>query len=161
MCTHTFYYFFRCVYVLSTVGGTIQRIITQRGRQPFRSPKYVAVDQNDHIIISDASLHTVTVLTDRGRYVGEFGTAGKAGRDTSHLNVPCGVAIDRLNNILVCDKLNNRVVLLDSEARFLCTLIDSDLKYPQAVTVDSEGNAVVVEESGKIKIYRYREKNVN
>ncbi len=148
----------RCIYVMASVGGTIKRIITQRGRQPFRCPQYVTVNHKDDIIVSDGGTHCVSIFNDNGNLLFEYGS-GEAGNLDGQLNCPTGVCTDKLGNILICDKLNHRVVLLDPNGTLMCNIVDGreHIEKPQAVAVDTEGNVMVAEEGGRIKMFKYRE----
>lgn len=149
----------RCIYILSFLGGTIQRIITQRGKGPFKCPAYVTVNHKDDVIVSDCGLHVVSIFNDKAQFVKEFGVAGKEGSDNRHLNCPSGVCTDRLGNIFIADKNNHRVIMLDGNGLFLSVLIQGpeEIFRPQALTIDGHDQLVVAEEGGRIKIFKYRD----
>ena len=148
----------KCIYILAEIGGTIKRIITQRGGKTFKSPKYIAVNRVDDIIVSDNMTHTVSIMSDKGVFMYEFGN-GEPGKGETQLNCPMGVCADKLGNIIVCDTGNNRVILLNPKANFLCTLVEGteDISQPQAVCIDKQGNMVIAQEGGRVRVFKYRE----
>ena len=149
----------RCIYIMSVLGGTIQRIITQRGRQPFKCPAYVAVNGKDQVIVADCGAHCVSIFSNKGQHICDHGVPEKPGAGPGLLDCPSGICIDKLDNILICDKNNDRIVLLDPRGRFMCVVVEGQdvLQRPQAVCVDREGRLLVAEEEGMVKIFKYRE----
>ena len=147
----------RCIYILSPVGGSIRRIITQHAGQPFRQPQYVAIGLNDSVIVADSLANCVAIFSEKGEFLSQFGDVS-AGSDRQGLvlNSPCGICTDETGNIIVCDKGNNRILLLDPAGNFLCTLLEGKelVDAPQAVTTDSRGYLVVCELRGKVKLWK-------
>ena len=59
-------------------------------------------------------------------------------------------------NVLVCDEAANKVVVLDTRGRLLCTVLESgDITRPVAVALDPEGRIVVGQKDGRVKIFTY------
>ncbi len=58
--------------------------------------------------------------------------------------------------MLVCDEAANKVVVLDTRGRLLCTVLESgDITRPVAVALDPEGRIVVGQKDGRVKIFTY------
>ena len=149
-------FLFRCIYTLAAVGGTIKRILTLHGRKPFRSPRYVTVNMRDDVIVSDAADNLVVLFNDSGQVVWEYG-GGEGSAGVGELDNPAGLCADKLGNVLICDQNNDRVVLLDSSGNFLCNVLEGseNIERPAAVAVDRDGQMVVAQEDGRIKVFSY------
>ena len=151
----------RCIYVLSLLGGSIRRVITQRGREPFSCPANLCVTPKDQLVVADCGAHIVAIFSEQGQLIAQYGTPGKPGSGPGQLDCPSGVCADRRGHVLVCDKLNDRVLLLDpaDDANLIAVLIEGAevIRRPQAVAVDHNGHMVVAEEEGMIKVFQYRE----
>lgn len=80
-------------------------------------------------------LHRVCMLDSNGGLLQSFGS--RKGHGNESLNVPVHLAVDRKGYVLVADKYNNRIIVLNSELKFQRELIhvDSSL-YP--VKIDLE-----------------------
>ena len=68
-------------------------------------PRYVAVDGNRQIYISDWSNHCVHVLKD-GRHIQQIGSQGDR---EGYFNWPAGIALSRDGGLIVCDNGNHRI----------------------------------------------------
>ena len=147
---------FRCIYTLASVGGTIKRILTLHGRNPFKCPRHVTVNASDDVIVSDAGDNLVVLFNDSGQVVWEYG-GGEGGAGVGELDNPAGVCADNLGNVLICDQNNDRVVLLDSAGNFLCHVLEGseNIERPAAVAVDKDGRMVVAQEDGRVKVFSY------
>ncbi|XP_078661216.1 uncharacterized protein LOC144905421 [Branchiostoma floridae x Branchiostoma belcheri] len=102
-------------------------------------PRYVTVDGEGNILVTDVINHCVHVLDREGNFKFAFGSEGS---DESQLKHPQGICVDGKGNIIVADKGNGCVKMFDSQGRFLCD-IGSGMKKPQAVTVSPGGDVVV------------------
>lgn len=87
-----------------------------RSINKLTTPKGLAVNMKNQIIISQEDLHNVTVFGRRCRKVLSFGSSGSG---EAQFNRPNGVATDSKNCIFVSDSKNNRVQKFDSEGNFI------------------------------------------
>ena len=64
----------------------------------------------------------------------------KFGSDDSHFNIPINLHIDDQNRFYICDYLNNRVQVFDSNKKLLKSI---NIKYPAYVTVLPKSKEVI------------------
>lgn len=71
----------------------------------------MAVDNKGvgQIIVTDINNHKIHLYSNGGTYISSFGSVGS---ENGEFNEPCGVSIDDQGNIYVCDRKNNRIVVL-------------------------------------------------
>ena len=69
-------------------------------------PFGVAVDDNDHVYVSDDWQNTISVFDSSGNFVRKW---GKTGSGDGELMRPAGLAIAKIGNIIVVDSVNNRL----------------------------------------------------
>ncbi|XP_078661424.1 uncharacterized protein LOC144905572 [Branchiostoma floridae x Branchiostoma belcheri] len=104
-------------------------------------PRYVTVDGEGNILVTDNNNHCVHVLDREGNFKFKFGSKGS---DESQLEDPRGICVDGKGNIIVADSGDGCVKMFDSQGRFLCH-IGSGMKEPRAVTVSPGGDVVVTD----------------
>ena len=70
---------------------------------------------------------------------------------------PSGLSTDHIGNILITDRNNNRVHILDKNGHFPRYLVPAGQGFfkPLSIRVDSEGSAWVTELNGRVKIVTY------
>jgi DNA-binding beta-propeller fold protein YncE len=110
-------------------------------------PSGVAVDNNDHVYVSDDWQNTISVFDSSGNFVRKW---GKAGSGDGELNRPAGLAVEKSGNIIVVDNGNNRLQVFTPDGKFLgkCGGPGSgDGQFNQAwgVTLDKDGNIYVAD----------------
>ncbi|MCX7711694.1 MAG: stalk domain-containing protein, partial [Clostridia bacterium] len=76
----------------------------------FNKPRYAVVDSKGNIFVSDTGNHAIRKIS--GGKVYTFAGSGKAGYADgtgikAQLNSPCGIAIDKADNLYVADSLNH------------------------------------------------------
>ena len=115
---------------------------------------YVCSDpQGTRIAVSDWKHNVIKMFSMDGTR--QFLYGGES--DVECLNHPYGVVIDRHGHLLIADNWNNRVHLVNERGQLIQHLLSSDdgLQWPQALAIDREGNLVVAEIQGNIKVYKY------
>ena len=126
-----------------------------RSINKLTTPKGLAVNRKNQIIISQEDLHNVTVFGRRCRKVLSFGSTG-AGE--AQFNRPNGVATDSTNCIYVSDSKNNRVQKFDCEGNFIKEFDGAKeecgtLKQPTGIHVSADDEVYVVDRgNGRIVI---------
>ncbi|MCX6611483.1 MAG: hypothetical protein NTW74_11610, partial [Acidobacteria bacterium] len=142
----------------------------------FQSPTGLAFDSRGNLFVSDFLANTVRRISPDGiirRYVG---TARLNSENTNpaiglravetDLQGPSGLAVDKADNLLVVDRLNNRVwkvlpsgaitVFAGSGQRRAggeaVVATDAPFNRPSAIAMDSQGRAFVSEESNRIRV---------
>ena len=133
---------------LRAYGREAQSVALPVRPPPLQRPGGLAVDEAGKLLfVTDSAAHAVHVLPLGG---GEARTLGGRGGGEGQFNFPTHVASDRDGNLYVCDAMNFRVQIFDSQLRFVRSfgrLGDGmgDLPRPKGLAVDREGHVIVVE----------------
>ena len=121
------------VKVLSPDGTKLIQTI----KAPYcdESPCFAVYHQGMFFVSYD-SLHCVKTFSDEGQYLYETGCKGTG---DGQLRRPRGLAIDKLNNLVVCDSDNKRLQVFSLEGKFLNSVIEETLR-PESVSVVKNGD---------------------
>ena len=127
-----------CIAVFSQEGKLVRTFGSHgRGKGEFKYPLCVAVSPEDHhLYITDSNNHRVQVFTLEGRYVREFGA--------DQLKGPFGLTVTSDGNVLVADRVNNRVAVFDKKGKLVCSIA---VEYPTGLAIDSRGHLLVTSDS--------------
>ncbi|XP_078665675.1 tripartite motif-containing protein 2-like [Branchiostoma floridae x Branchiostoma belcheri] len=120
--------------------GTLVRTVGQQ--QGMKEPRYITVDREGNILVSDEDNPCVFVYNEDGQFLFQFGGRGS---DEGQLSHPRGICTDRAGNIIVADNGNKRVEMFDKTGKFL-KHIATDMERPQAVAMATQGQLVVTNE---------------
>ena len=138
------------------VLGRLQRTLRcdHKGRAHFKRPLYVTISNSDDIIVSDFGNHCLKVFDMSGHLKFTYGSPGSLMGQVWGIH---GVCVDGFDNILVADCSNNRIHLVTPSGKFRGFLAakESDLMKPTALTTNSEGELIVGEKGGNLKVYKY------
>ena len=74
--------------------------------KPKYGPYYIAATNDNHLLITSYSSHTVMVYTLKSKLIHQFGAKGP---DPGRFNHPCGICVDDNELVYVVDYGNNRV----------------------------------------------------
>lgn len=123
-----------------------------RSISKLTTPKGLAVNRKNQIIISQEDLHNVTVFGRRCRKVLSFGSSGTG---EAQFNRPNGISIDSSNCIYVSDSKNHRIQKFDSDGNFIKEFNGEKdscgiLKQPTGIHVEGEDVYVVDRGNGRI-----------
>jgi len=118
------------------------------GNAQFHWPRYVTVDWEDRIIVSDGSNHCIKVFDPSGGFLFKFGNIGTTDGQMKH---PRGVCVDLQNNIIVADQDNNRISLFSPDGKFVRHLLS--ISKPWGVAVNREG-LLAVTQKPSVSIYK-------
>jgi len=136
------------VFIFNTETDDVQ-LIRNGAEAHFKSILGVAIDDADHLFVSDNGLHVVEEFDANHKYVGSFGN--------DVLRGPCGIAIDSENRYLyVVDTDLDQVIVFDADTRNVVrkigttgknhTLTDpGEFSKPTNAAVDSDGNLYVTD----------------
>ena len=124
------------VKVLSPDGANLMQTV----KAPFcdKEPCF-AIHHQGNFFVSYDSLHCVKVFSDIGQLLYEIGCKGTG---DGQLRCPEGLAIDKLNNLVVCDKENNRLQLFSLEGKFVNS-VTSEILKPKSVAVAKNGDLLL------------------
>ena len=135
------------IHLLSQEGETIS-IFGDCGFEKLGGP-ISCIHCTNRFLVSDSCNHCIKVFNHSGTFLSKF---GKQGNGDGEFKRPYGICLDSSNNLLVCDRGNNRVQqfsLIDN--RFTGKTI-TDLPDPTGIAIAPDGRILVT--SGKAnKVY--------
>ena len=106
----------------------------------YGSPSF-AIHHQDKFFVSFGEKHCVSVFNVSGTFLYDIGAQG----DTDEkLNAPLGLAIDKFNNLIVCDSNVGRLQVYTLEGRYVTTI--TGFGSPQFVAVSEDGHMYVADE---------------
>ena len=124
------------VKVLSPDGANLIQTV----KAPFcDEDPFFAIHHQGMFFVSYDSLHCVKVFSDEGQMLYEIGCKGTG---DGQLRCPEGLAIDKLNNLVVCHKENSRLQFFSLEGKFLNSLTKK-ISEPQSVAVARNGDLLL------------------
>jgi sugar lactone lactonase YvrE len=151
--------------MVSTLAGSTAGFLDATGAGAlFSSPRGVAVDANDNVIVADTFNHRIRKVTPGGVVTTLAGSTqgfSDATGASAQFSSPTGVAVDAIGNVIVADSVNNRIrkittggvvtTLAGSAAvGFLdATGASARFSYPTGVAVDAAGNIYVADSGNK------------
>jgi DNA-binding beta-propeller fold protein YncE len=108
---------------------------------PFNGCTNLAINSAGRIYVSDGYGNCrVHAFSPDGELITSWGEVG-IGAGQFHL--PHGIAVDRDDRVLVCDRENDRIQVFDPDGRYLTEW--TDVQRPCHVAVDADGYAYVAE----------------
>ena len=110
-------------------------------------PMGVAVDNHDHVYVSDEWTNSISVFDSSGKFIRKFGATGSG---DGELLRPAGLAVEKSGNIIVVDSGNNRLQVFSPEGKFVakCGKAGSgagEFNQPWGITLDKDGNIFVAD----------------
>lgn len=113
----------------------------------LNSPKGLAVNGKNQIVLSEENRHAVSVYNRKGKKVLSFGGFGSDSGQFSH---PLGVAVDKAECIYVADSKNNRIQKFDSDGNLLATFTGEKtsagaLQGPTGVKLNKNDDLFIVD----------------
>ncbi|XP_019630271.1 PREDICTED: uncharacterized protein LOC109474417 [Branchiostoma belcheri] len=106
----------------------------------MRSPRYITVDGEGNILVSDCSTQSVYTFDESGKFLLKFGGEGS---DEGQLQVPRGICTDSSGHIIVADRGNKTVQMFTRHGEYVRT-IETGFKS-EGVAVGPEGQLVVTD----------------
>src|SRR5207245_573937 len=109
--------------LLESIGGSKKSALdnnTASGKDNLMHPSGVAVDGIGNIYVADTLNDRIVVFDSTGKLLESIGGSKKSALDNNtasgkdNLMHPSGDSVDVIFNIYVADKLNNRIVHVDS-----------------------------------------------
>ncbi|XP_035658526.1 uncharacterized protein LOC118403814 [Branchiostoma floridae] len=119
--------------------GTLVRTVGQQ--QGMKHPRYITVDREGNILVSDCENHCVYVYNEDGEFLFQFGGEGSV---EGQLKGPLGIGTDKAGNIIVADKVKGCVEMFDNKCKFLRHII-TETDNPCAVAMATQGQLVVTD----------------
>ena len=106
----------------------------------FKEPRYVAVDSNDLIYVSDCWNHCIKVFNFSKHFLHKMGSKGS---EDGQLRNPHGVCVDVCGNVIVADYGNDRISMFDRSGKFCKHILHC--RKPRGVAVSDTGLLAVTE----------------
>jgi DNA-binding beta-propeller fold protein YncE len=110
-------------------------------------PVAIALDQDDHLYISDEALQRISLFDQQGHFLAQWGVHGHGEGEFDH---PAGLAFDQDGHLLVVDSHNNRVQKYTRDGQFLGAWGRGgrgagELNFPWGITVDQAGDVYIAD----------------
>ena len=104
--------------------------------QSFRAPgcdavPWCVVYQQDKFFVSYPEASRVMVFNNAGEYLYDIGSEGSG---DGHFKLPTGLAIDKLNRLIVCDMGNRRLQLFTLDGKFVAKVAGSFFDHNSRLT---------------------------
>ena len=103
----------------------------------YGSPSF-AIHHQDRFFVSYGEEHCVSVFDDDGTFLYDIGAEED---NNEKLNAPLGLAVDKFNNLIVCDSNAGRLQVFTLEGRYLTTI--TGFESPQFVAVSKDGHLYI------------------
>eukprot|EP00058_Branchiostoma_floridae_P002448 XP_002587936.1 hypothetical protein BRAFLDRAFT_87324 [Branchiostoma floridae] len=124
------------VHVFRPDGSLVRTVRHPRGK--ITRPRYVTVDGEGNILVTDWYNNYVYVYDESGKFLFQFGGKGSG---EGQLSGPAGICTDSSGNILVADSWNRRVQIFTRHGEFVRTF--RTRFKPEYLAVGPEGQLVV------------------
>ena len=105
------------------------------GNKEFLSPGGLCFDHLHYLHVTCYHSNKVAVFTPEGQYIRQYGQ--------SHLNRPCGIAIDSTGNSLVVNYSSNSLSIFDPHGNYIHSI--RGFKYPTGAAVASNGSVWIAD----------------
>jgi hypothetical protein len=136
--------------VVTTLAGLPRAFGTVNGTgdaATFRNPRGIAVDADGNQFVADSDNHAIRKISAAGEVTTFAGLPGSPGLtdgtgSDARFNFPTDVDLDFSGNVIVADRLSNRVRKITPEN--VVTTIGFEFAYPSGVAVDSLGRIYVI-----------------
>ena len=126
----------------------------------IKSAHHIKVDHEGQVWIADVGNHVVEKYTPDGKLLLTIGVKGTAGRDSSHLNRPCDMAVAPNGDVYVADGYGNaRVIVFDKTGKFLREWGElghgpGQFSIVHAIALDSKGRLYVADRNNvRIQVF--------
>jgi len=140
----------RKLQIFTTHGNLLQNIQLQAD---IEYPHHAVQLPTGQFLVSHGlgSLHRVCLVGVDGAVVRSYG--GQEGSELTQLNCPTGLSVDREGRVLVADRFDNRLLVIDeslSSAHEMSVSVDSGLKGPHSLWYDQSRRRLYIgEERGR------------
>ena len=121
----------------------------------LKDPHYIAMSPDGHIMVTDGKPPYLHIFTGSGKVTRKQHSFHADG--DHQIIQPRGICVDRYGYIMVADQQANCVYLLTPSAKFLRSVVSAQngIKQPIALTINKNGQLVVTEQPGTVKVFQY------
>jgi len=138
----------RKLQIFTTHGTLLQDIELQGNIEALHHAVHLATGQ--FLVSHNGSLHGVCLVGVDGAVVRSYG--GREGSQLTQMSYPAGLAVDREGRVLVADRFNSRLLVIDeslTSAHEMSVCVDGGLKRPMSLWYDqSRRRLYISEENG-------------
>lgn len=114
--------------------------------------KYITDNKNFDICVADNNAKAVVVVSGPGKLRFRYLSVHFSTEETFD---PFGITTDSRSRILIADKSNHRIHILDQDGQFLRYIYGWKLRCPRALCIDSKDNLFVTLDNSVQKIRYY------
>jgi len=136
--------------VLAVNGSVLHRFKPAAGRGVFKWPYFIATSADNMVYVSDRGTSTITQLDSNLRVTKTF--------SDPMLHEPRGIISVSADQVLVCSRGNDRILLLCPSTGVITSILDQQdgIEKPWALTFSPSQRKlyVVPEESGRVQIFQ-------
>ena len=138
------------------------RVISPDGMQlllSFRASRcdkslWCAVYHQDRFFVSDLKANCIKVFSKEGKFLYKIGSQGSG---DGQLDGPIGLAIDKFNDLIVCDRHNSRLQIFRLNGTFLTKIEEHFHKDGWAVNyvaVSNDGHVLVTDANNCVHVFQ-------
>ena len=135
--------------IVTNYGDYSVKVLSPDGTellQSFSAPDcddfpWFVVYHHDMFFVSYGRAHCVKVFSKEGVFLYDIGSGGSG---DGQLNKLDGLAIDKFNNLIVCDCGNRRLQVFSLDGKFVNSVTEG-IEVPRSVAVTKDGNVLVGE----------------
>lgn len=143
------------VSVFDTNGRLLRRItnedLSRHGARLLEKPHWLALDANDNVFVADPASHCVVGFTMGGELLFQLGNSSMESEDL--YQGPDSVCVDKLGHVIVTDKKEGRIDVINYQGQLLKSLFPSEAIRFVCTVPDKE--LMVVTTDGNMKFYDY------
>ena len=125
----------RRVHVFSPDSTELKNTLSIPNR--YARPSFAVYHQEKFFVLLRET-HCIKVFDEEGDFLYEIGSKGSG---DGQLSCPAGMVIDKFNNLIVCDKDNNRLQVFALDGKFVNSV--NEVERPQSVAVTKDGHLLV------------------
>ncbi|XP_078584574.1 uncharacterized protein LOC144866770 [Branchiostoma floridae x Branchiostoma japonicum] len=120
--------------------GSLVRTVGHPRVGGMRHPRYITVDGEGNILVSEWDTHCVYMYDESGKFLFQFGGEGSG---EGQLKYPRGICTDSSGHILVADSGSGRIQIFTRHGEFVRTV--RTRSNPEGLAVGPEGQLVVTD----------------
>ena len=123
-------------------------------------PRGMALDDDLNMFVADTGSHRVLKFSPDGKLLASVGKDFKAGSGSNSFNQPMGLSVNRNGKIFICDCMNHRIQIMDSNLVYAGDFGEKgsgemEFSQPWDVALDKQGNIYVVDYGNHcVKVFR-------
>ena len=140
-----------CIYVFNQAGFQ-KAVIGSAGDAggQFNKPSGLAI-KGDVLYVADCNNHRIQKLSINGEFLHMF---GKLGSGQGEFKSPSAVVVDSNDRLIVSDRGNSRILVMDSDGTFFLSLDGRSVGFQNifGLALDSQGNIHVSDSAATIRV---------